>query len=206
MKKWIGSALLLASCYGHAQTSSDAERLRISAERSKLEAAGALEDTACYQRFLVNSCLEEVKVRRRDALADLRRQEIVLNDEARKAKAAEKLQKIQDKLAPEKLQQEADKRAQDVKDYADRMARDTQKTADREALQAGEKAKSEATSARLKSHQDKESARIAKQAAAADEVKKYNQRQEQAKERQARYARDQASPAKAAAKPLPAPY
>jgi colicin import membrane protein len=206
MKKWIGSALLLACCYGHAQTSSDAERLRISTERSQLEAAGAVEDSACYQRFLVNSCLEEVKVRRRDALADLRRQEIVLNDQARKAKAAEQLQKIQDKLAPEKLQQEADKRAQDVKDYADRMARDRQKTADREALQAGEKAKSEAASARLKSHQDKESARIAKQAAAAEELKKYNQRQEQAKERQARYAKDQASPAKTAAKPLPAAY
>jgi len=206
MKKWTVSALLLASCYGHAQTSSDAERLRISTERSKLEAAGALEDTACYQRFLVNSCLEEVKVRRRDALADLRRQEIVLNDEARKAKAAQQLQKAEDKLAPEKLQQEAGKRAQDVKDFEGRMARETQKTADREALQAGEKAKSEAATARLKSHQDKEFARIAKQAAAAEELKKYNQRQEQAKERQARHAKDQASQAKAAAKPLPAPY
>lgn len=205
MKKWIVSALLLASCYGHAQTSSDAERLRISTERSKLQAAAALEDTACYKRFLVNSCLEAVKVRRRDALADLRRQEIVLNDEARKTKAAEQLQKIQDKLAPEKLQQAADKRAQDVKDFENRMARDTRKTADREALQAGEKAKSEAAAARIKSQQDKEPARIAKQAAAAEELKKYNQRQEQAKERQARYAKDQASPDKAAAKPLPAP-
>lgn len=205
MKKWIVSALLLASCYGHAQTSSDAERLRISTERSKLQAAAALEDTACYKRFLVNSCLEAVKVRRRDALADLRRQEIVLNDEARKTKAAEQLQKIQDKLAPEKLQQAADKRAQDVKDFENRMARDTRKTADREALQAGEKAKSEAGAARIKSQQDKEPARIAKQAAAAEELKKYNQRQEQAKERQARYAKDQASPDKAAAKPLPAP-
>ena len=205
MKKWIVSALLLA-CFGvQAQTSSDAEYLRISTERSKLEAAFALEDTACYKRFLVNSCLDEVKARRRDALADLRRQEILLNDEARKAKAAEQLQKTEDKSAPEKLQQEADKRAQAVKDLEDRMEREKQKTAGREALQAGEKAKSEAAAARIKSNQGKEAGRTAKQAAAAEELKKYNERQGQAKERQARYARDKASQAKAPAKPLPAP-
>jgi colicin import membrane protein len=205
MKKWIVSAVLLASFGVRAQTSSDAERLRISTERAKLEAAFALEDTACYKRFLVNSCLDEVKARRRDALGDLRRQEIVLNDQARKAKAAEQLQKTEDKSAPEKLQQEADKRAQAVKDFEDRMAREKQKAADRETLQAGEKAKSEAAAARLKSNQGKEASRTTKQAAAAEELKKYNERQEQAKERQARYARDKASQTKAPANPLPAP-
>ena len=162
MKKWIVSALLLA-CFGvQAQTSSDAEYLRISTERSKLEAAFALEDTACYKRFLVNSCLDEVKARRRDALADLRRQEIVLNDEARKIKAAEQLQKIEDKSSPEKLQQEADERAQAVKDFDDRVARDKQKAADREVLQAGEKARSDAAASRLKGNQEKEAGRTAK--------------------------------------------
>jgi len=205
MKKWIVSALLL-TCFGVlAQTTSGAERLRISAELSRLEAAFAMEDTACYKRFWVNSCLDEVKVRRRDALADLRRQEIVLNDEARKAKAAEQLLKIEDKSSPEKLQQEADKRAQDVKDSEDRMTRDKQKTADREALQAGEKFKSNAATARVKINQGKEAERNAKQAAAAEELGKYNERQEQAKERQARYARDKAGQPKAPAKPLPVP-
>lgn len=205
MKKWIVSALLVA-CFGvQGQTRSGAERLRISTERSKLEAAFALEDTACYKRFLVNSCLDEVKARRRDALADLRRQEIVLNDEISKAKAAQQLQKIEDKLASEKLQHEADKRAQAVKDFEDRMARDKQKTADRETLQTVGKAKSEAAAARIKSNQGKEAARTAKQIAAAEELKKYNERQGQAKERQARYARDKASQAKRSAKPLPVP-
>ncbi|NQW93097.1 MAG: hypothetical protein HQ446_03540 [Polaromonas sp.] len=205
MKKWIVSALLL-TCFGVlAQTTSGAERLRISAELSRLEAAFAMEDTACYKRFWVNSCLDEVKVRRRDALADLRRQEIVLNDEARKAKAAEQLLKIEDKSSPEKLQQEADKRAQAVKDSEDRMTRDKQKTADREALQAGEKSKSNAAAARIKINQGKEAERNAKQAAAAEELGKYNERQEQAKERQARYARDKAGQPKAPAKPLPVP-
>ena len=205
MKNWLVFGLLMASFAAQAQINSDAERLRISTERSKLEAAFALEDTACYKRFLVNRCLDEVKTRQRDALADLRRQEIVLNDEARKARAAEQIQKTENKSAPEKLQEEVDKRAQTVKDFDERIAREKQKTADRDALQAGEKAKAEASAGRVKGNQDKEAGRTAKQAAAAEELRRYNERQAQAKERQARNARDKASQAKVPAKPLPAP-
>ena len=205
MKKGIAFGLWLASLGVQAQTNSGAESLRISTERSRLEAAFAVENTACYKRFLVNNCLDEVNARRRDALADLRRQEIVLNDEARKSKAGEQLRKIEAKSAPEKVQQEAEKRAQALKDIGDRTVRDKQKIADREVLQAGEKAKSDAAAGRIKGNQDKYAGRTAKQAAAAEELRKYNERQAQAKDRQARYARDKASQAKAPAKPLPVP-
>ena len=204
MKKWTALGILIAGSVALAQTGSDAERERISAERSRLEATFTREDTACYKRFLVNNCLDEVKIRRRDALADLRRQEIVLNDEARKAKGAEQLQKIEDKSSPEKLQLEADKKAQAVKDFADTMARDKQKNADRITLQAGEKANAEAAASRVKNNQDKQALTASKQAAATEELRKYNERQAQAKERQARYARDKASQAKTPAQPLPA--
>ena len=204
MKKWTALGILIAGSVALAQTGSDAERERISAERSRLEATFTREDTACYKRFLVNNCLDEVKIRRRDALADLRRQEIVLNDEARKAKGAEQLQKIEDKSSPEKLQLEADKKAQAVKDFADTMARDKQKNADRITLQAGEKANAEAAASRVKNNQDKQARTASKQAAATEELRKYNERQAQAKERQARYARDKASQAKTPAQPLPA--
>ena len=205
MKKGIAFGLWLVSLGVQAQTNSGAESLRISTERSRLEAAFAVENTACYKRFLVNNCLDEVNARRRNALADLRRQEIVLNDEARKSKAGEQLRKIEAKSAPEKVQQEAEKRAQALKDIGDRTVRDKQKIADREVLQAGEKAKSDAAAGRIKGNQDKYAGRTAKQAAAAEELRKYNERQAQAKDRQARYARDKASQAKAPAKPLPVP-
>ena len=204
MKKWTALGILIAGSVALAQTGSDAERERISAERSRLEATFTREDTACYKKFLVNNCLDEVKIRRRDALADLRRQEIVLNDDARKAKGAEQLQKIEDKSSPEKLQLEADKKAQAVKDFADTMARDKQKNADRITLQAGEKANVEAAASRVKNNQDKQARAASKQAAATEELRKYNERQAQAKERQARYARDKASQAKTPAQPLPA--
>ena len=50
----------------------EAERARINADRTRLEAGFAAEDTACYRKFLVNECLDEVKIKRREALADLR--------------------------------------------------------------------------------------------------------------------------------------
>lgn len=183
MKKWIVPTLLLAALCVQAQTSSDTKRLRISAEKARLEAAFALEDTACYPVFWVNSCLDEVTARRRNALADLRRQEVALNDEARKAKAAEQLKKTEDKLAPEKLQQEAEKRAQASKKVKEKMLRDKQKKTDHETLHTEEQAKS----------------------AAAQALEKYNARQAKAKERQARYARDKVLQPAASAKPLPAP-
>lgn len=204
MKKWIALCVSFAGFAALAQTSGDAARARISAERYKLEATFALEDTACYKKFLVNNCLNEVKVRRHDQLADLRRQEILLNDEARKTKAAEQLQKIEDKSSSEKLQQEAEKKSQALKDFTERTARDEQKNVDRITLQEGEKANAEASASRVKSNQDKQARIALKQAAVTEELRKYNERQAQSKERQARYARDKASQTKAPAQPLPA--
>ena len=43
-----------------APANPDAERTRIAAERARLEAGFLIEDAACYQRFFVNSCLDEV--------------------------------------------------------------------------------------------------------------------------------------------------
>ena len=204
MKKWITLCVSFAGFAALAQTSGDSARARISAERYKLEATFAFEDTACYKKFLVNNCLNEVKVRRHDQLADLRRQEILLNDEARKTRAAEQLQKIEDKSSSEKLQQEAETKSQALKHFTERTARDEQKNVDRITLQEGEKANAEASASRVKSNQDKQARIALKQAAVNEELRKYNERQAQSKERQARYARDKASQTKAPAQPLPA--
>lgn len=204
MKKWTAPCLMMV-CFGlQAQTSTDADRLHITTERTRLEAGFALEDTACYKNFLVNRCLDEIKARRQVALADLQRHETVLNAEARKAKAADQLQKTEDKSSPEKLQQDADNRVKAVKDFEARMARNKQKNADGVVTQAGEGASAQDSAGRIKSNQDKAAARTAKQTAATKELRKYNERQAHAKQRQIRYASDKASQTKAPARPLPA--
>ena len=199
------SSLSLFGGVVFAQTSNDAERLRISKERAVLEAGFNRENAACYQKFLVNNCLDEVKVRRQEAFTDLRRQEISIDDQERKAKGAEQLQKTEDKASLEKQQAEADKRAQALRDSDARMEREQQKNADRLKLESNEKSNLETAAAKAKDAQNKQAGRTAKQAAAAEEVKKYNERLEKAKERQARIAKDRAGQSSPSASPLPAP-
>lgn len=68
-----------------------AEHARIDAARADKEAQTARAEAACYARFAVNDCLIKVRAERRIVLADLRRQEISLNDAARKRRAAQQL-------------------------------------------------------------------------------------------------------------------
>ena len=198
--------VLLGICLSaQSQMSKDAERARISNERSVLEAGFSREEAACYPQFLVNGCLDEVQVRRRGALADLRRQEIVLNDQERKANGAEQIKKTEDKDLPKKQQQAVDKRAEALKDFDDRMAREQQKNDARASAETNVKSKLDAAAMRDKKTQDKQTIRAAKQVTAAEEVKKYDQRLEKARERQARIAKEKASQVKQPANPLPVP-
>lgn len=205
MNKLFVLFLLFVSFSVQSQTSIDAERLRISNERSVLEAGFSGEDTACHKKFLVNRCLDDVKARRGEALADLRRQEILLNDQERKAKGAEQVKKTEEKDSPEKQQQAADKRTDALKDEDDRVAKDQRKATDRATATANEKNKLKEAATRTKNAQDKQTSRAAKQATTADEVKKYQQRLEKAQDRQARLAKEKASQTKPSAAPLPVP-
>lgn len=76
-----------------------AERQRIQAERARAESVFAAEEKICWGKFAVNDCIDAAKSRRREALADLRRQEISLNDADRKRKAAERLREIEERKA-----------------------------------------------------------------------------------------------------------
>ena len=187
-----------------ARVTPAAERVRIHDERMKLELGFSRESKTCYQKFLVNNCLDEIKLRRRDALADLSRQEIALNALDRKTKGAEQVKKTEEKSSPEKQQQDAERRAAALQEFQTRMDRDKQKNADRADARTNEQSNSEALAKRIKGNQDKTVARTSKQAASADEVRKFNERQANAKERQAQHERDQINqPKSARSLPLP---
>ena len=187
------------------QSTAVAERTRINAERLKLETAFTTEDAACHKKFLVNRCLDEVKVRRRDALADLRRQEISLNAEDRHIKGAEQIRKTEEKSSPQRQQEAADRRTEALTEFQARQERAKQKNEDRVATDAEAKSNIEAAAGRVKASQDKASARSVKQAASIEEARKFNERVAKAKERQARHDRDQSSQTKPTSKSLPVP-
>ena len=195
----------LASVSASTSATLDKERARISSERARLEAGFNAEDSACYKKFLVNQCLEEIKPRRREALADLKRQEVSLDAQDRKSRGAEQIRKTEDKASPDKQQEAAVRRADSLKDFQARMDRDKQKNADRASAQTNEKASSDAAATRAKNSQEKTAGRAVKQSASAEELKKFTNRQEKAKERQARHDRDKRNVTKPPAAPLPLP-
>jgi hypothetical protein len=55
-------------------------------------------EKACYQRFAVNDCLLESRGTEREVMADLRRQEILVNDTQRKRRAARQLLRADQRL------------------------------------------------------------------------------------------------------------
>src|SRR6218665_3886954 len=74
-----------------------AERARIAAERTRINARFAQEEKACHQRFAVNDCLNRNLAWQRAELAELRRQEVVLNDDERRRRAAERVDTLDQK-------------------------------------------------------------------------------------------------------------
>ena len=76
-----------------------AEHVRIRRERDAALALFQAQDVQCYQRFAVNDCLAEVRAQRRLLLAELRRQEISLNDAQRKRRAVDQLLRSDEKAA-----------------------------------------------------------------------------------------------------------
>lgn len=194
-----------AGAAASASAAADSERARISSERSRLEAKFAAEDSACYKKFLVNQCLDEIKPKRREALADLKRQEVSLDAQERKARGAEQIRKTEDKASQEKQQEAAVRRNDSLKDFQARMDREKQKNADRATTQANEKTSSDAAANRAKNSQEKAGGRAGKQASSAEEVRKFTERQEKAKERLARHARDKLNETKPPSAPLPLP-
>lgn len=72
------------------------EHSRIQQERAKAAAVHEATKAQCYQRFLVNDCLLAARDQHNAQLADLRRQEISLNDTQRKRRGVQQAQRIQE--------------------------------------------------------------------------------------------------------------
>ena len=83
------------------------QRQRIDAVRKDKLAELAAQDAACLSRFAVTDCQNKVGARRREMLADLKRQEAQLNEVDRRQKGTEQLQRSQDK-ASERAQRESE--------------------------------------------------------------------------------------------------
>jgi len=183
----------------------DRERQRINAERASLEAAFAAEEDACYKKFFVNSCLNAIKPRRREAMADLKLREVALNEQERRQKAAEQVRKIEEKSSPEAERQAAERRATALEATKAREERTRQKASDRIDLQQNETSNAATAAGKDQGAKQRAQARADKQAASAKEAQIYKDKQQEAQERKAAREQRLREQTKPAAKPLPAP-
>lgn len=180
-----------------------AQRARIAAERSQAQATFRDQEKACYRKFAVTDCLNAAKAQRRQVLADLRRQEISLNDAQRKRKAAEHLRSIEQRSSPDK-QQQAEQRAKGLDQYREREALAARKAAERASAAASGPAKAAAKQEDVARKQAEASANQSRRAEeAAQNVKRRNERLAQAQERKASLEKRLAERRKPPADPLP---
>ncbi len=195
------------------QTQLLAERQRIAAERTNAEAAYADRRKDCYQRFAVNACLTQARDERNARVADLKRQEVSLDDAERKRKGAEKLQRTEDKTSPQVLQEEAQRRGLALQADANRQQRAQDK-----ATKAGETASNDTASSpaarqekvRPAAKSPKRSNKkvvdpLARKAATTEAKTRYTQRQQEATQHQADVLKRQQESKKPLAAPLQIP-
>jgi hypothetical protein len=74
------------------------QREWISQTRAQYNIQFRAQEAACYQRFAVNDCLNDSRRTERELMADLRRQEILINDAQRKRRAARQLLRTDERL------------------------------------------------------------------------------------------------------------
>ncbi len=93
-----------------------AERERIGQERDRATKTYADAKAGCYRKFQVNACLTQARNQHNAQQADLKRQEVGLNDQQRKRQGAEQLQRTEDKTMAQREQEVQRKLATAQKD------------------------------------------------------------------------------------------
>ncbi|MGE0331299.1 MAG: hypothetical protein AB7P37_11455 [Ramlibacter sp.] len=191
----VCTALFAGTAPGWAQDSAqqqmNRERARIAAERQAADVRYSQAEAACFARFAVNDCVNEARTARREALADLRRQEISLNDDERLRKGAAQRQRLDERSSAENQLRAAQQRARALEDAAARQERGARKAA--AAAPVGTLPPQEAT---------QPAALPAPDAAA---IRKRQDKLEQARARKERLEKRRLERTKPAARPLPVP-
>jgi colicin import membrane protein len=182
----------------------DTEKARIAAERARLEAGFKAEEAACYRRFLVNACLEDIRPRQAVAMAELRRQEISINEAERKAKGADQIQKIEDKNSGERQQQRADQEQKALQETTRRVERNEQRVQSQDKTAEQASANVSSAQVRQKNNQTKAGEALTRQEQAAANVQEANARADKAEKTRADREKRLKEKGPSTGKPLPA--
>jgi hypothetical protein len=181
---WLGllGSALAQPAVDAGQLERNAERTRITAERQQIEATLKAEQAICFRQFFANACRDKLLPPYRAALADLRRQEVLMNGVERKISAADQLLKNEERLSlqREKQAEQAIKVQQDADNLTERTKQEKINQGNAAEQAAGNLADRDA---KLDNRQNQSAEDEAKRAQAAANVEATRQRQEQAAQR-----------------------
>lgn len=188
----------------HAQEQSAAlEKVGIEKKRQQLQAGFVLEDAACRQKFAVNNCLNGINTKRQEAMADLRRREISLNDDERKKRGAEQVRRVEEKLSAFNSQESIDRRAQMRSEYE---TRDNRQSEVRKAKEKRSQAKNRLSDSPANARKRKKQLSMEEKASSdAEKADRHLDRQNQVRERRIKYEALTSKQPLSKAKPLPIP-
>ncbi|WP_295960082.1 hypothetical protein [Rhodoferax sp.] len=218
MKKYRISLLCLLAVLGSASALAQiadgglevaAEHARINAERQQIEKRFADEEAGCFQKFAVNDCRDASRARRRVEMADLRRQEISLNDAERKRKGAEQMQRMEQSAAakdepPAAVGTATPRGTGSTRPHALTEPRKPYDPTEAAKAQAARKATADN---KARNHQENQAtrARRAADVAAANEPARYAKKLQEAADHKAETVERNAAKTKAKSAPLPEP-
>lgn len=109
----------------------DAERARITAERQAADDKFAQAKRACNAKFAVTDCVNRATREYNAVVAELRRQERVLNEAERKRRAAQAQREIDERNSAERRREAEERRLRALEEQKERDARAAQKKAQR---------------------------------------------------------------------------
>ena len=89
-----------------AQADAGVERERVARERAVAEAVFAQQQRVCAERFFVTACLDRAREDRRRVVDGLRQEELRLDTDERRRRAALRLELIRQKTEAERLREE----------------------------------------------------------------------------------------------------
>jgi len=189
-----------------APSFTEVERSRIERERAAEMLRQQQVESACYQRFAVNDCLLESRVKHREVMADLKRQEIALNDRERRLRSSEQLRRIEDKVSsPERDIDLMNRQQQGTQKATDAANTAAQKAADA-ANQVRERAERQAEQQRKQQQAaEKAAERAGKAAQAPQEARRFQDKLQDAASHRQQVERDAKNSPGPRGKPLPVP-
>lgn len=202
MKRHFFFLLLVAIASVHFSTYAEevspnseiSERSKLAQARGKIESEFGLKEANCYKSFAVDACLRQANIDKRTALADIKRQELAMNDLQRQQKKADLEQKAAKPTATNRPVAKTD-----ANDLSAAIVQNEAKKA------ADAKKRVQDTHQKMSASQIKAAERLKKSKQTGTESAKYQNKLREAEEHKTEMEQKKAQAPKPKAVPLPIP-